>query len=84
MRDVRGAAAEAGCSVRLGDGLSLKRIVLVALASALVIGAFVYTSFEHRSGIPNGRDLYIRANTTPNAYHTNPVIPVHVEAWSKP
>ena len=43
----------------LGGELSLGRIVMIALTSFLVIGAFIYTSFKNDGVIPNGRDFYI-------------------------
>ncbi len=49
---------------RLGGELSLGRIAIIALTSFLVIGAFIYTSFKNAGVIPNGRDFYIRVNTT--------------------
>ena len=48
----------------LGAKLSLGRIVMIALTSFLVVGAFIYTTFKNDRVIPKGRDFYIRVNTT--------------------
>jgi uncharacterized membrane protein len=48
----------------LGVELSLGRIAVIAVTSFVVIGSFIYTSFKHDGVIPNGRDFYVRVNTT--------------------